>query len=537
MKHPHLKPVQVDAQRQVKCWISRDGLPTKHQARFIRFRAMNPQAKLSLIVADKYLTETARIKLHQFAKRINMEIIDYYEIPAKDAIEADIKRCLDREIKFFFEQEAVALKGNLSVVSDQLRLFSHVINLGMMTDCDVEFETPLPIHPVYAPLGFIARQKEKGTRVSNDLTAGNPHNPVFVAARCLVHQHNATYHRCVARYFKEQGIEFDEQDYAHHPHYYEARNQQIKQFSLGGGPQLFAVALHRCGIATGYEDKYEEIGILGEDLRFTPYQLQKIESDTATDFAAMFPPQMGFVISHWDTSWMPEETHWRLLTPYQTILLQLAERGEAVNGELLNKAWAIQQFTLMTLSAPFPTLATWLAHFYQPAILGRRDTPYDKLPVTTQQYIQRNETPNPKIRQSLQQELGPEFTKMAEKLDQDGVLVLPGFVEGDDLSELQQRYAEEVAKKEMHPRFKQTSFSIAAESVDDRFTSSALRVGHNLQLQALVRHHFGQDSKWTAMRMSLQREFQQVIPYKVFCIDIELGIGTMIIKRKGLMEK
>ena len=106
-----LTPVKVNVQNQVKLWISKDGLPQKHQARFIRLRAMNPIANIYLIVVKRYLTPSAKRELYAFANRVNLTVIDYYSIPINenDPAEVNIKFCLDREIKYFFDKTCVEL--------------------------------------------------------------------------------------------------------------------------------------------------------------------------------------------------------------------------------------------------------------------------------------------------------------------------------------------------------------------------------------------------------------------------------------------
>lgn len=506
-----LKPFVFDPQKHVKIWISKDGLPPKHQARFIKFKALNPKATVRLIYVDKYLTDDARIKLKAFAKKLSIILVDYSAIKPCNDYEIKIKAWLDHEIEYFFNQSSLHYKGNLSVVADQLRLFEQVISYGILSDCDVEFDNSLPTKLLIAPLGFIARQKNQGTRISNDLTTGASKHPVFETARRLVCQFNAFYHAAVPNYFKSHHIEFDPENYKQHPKYYEARNLQLKQFSLGGGPQLFAIALNQCGIATGYENTSTEIFELrkNENLNFSPYQFLAVienQQQISNDFKQLFPSALGYVKSHWDTSWMPGQDNWKILTPAEEIRLALFEKGFHPSRKLL---W-LEQILLHVPRPKLSNLVNYFSYFFQPLILGKRHKEYDDLPPEVQAYIQRNETPNALIQTELSVKLGANFTYIAEKLKTDGVVVLPNFIANEKLKLLQAAYEREINKKDTHPILKQISFNLAADrNYDPELLPAALSVGNDPALQALVRYHLGYQ-KLIAMRGYRQEPVEPV---------------------------
>lgn len=495
---PTFKPFLIDPQQHVKMWFSRDGIPEKHQARFIKFRLLNPDATLRLIYSDKYLTPAARKNIHYFAKQVNIILVDYETIQPVNEEEELIKKSIDQELEYFFTTTDSSKKGNLSVVADRLKLFEKVLALGIQSDCDVEFNTPLPKKPIVTKLGLIAKTRKGidgfkgGIRVSNDLFGGNPKHPVFVTAKKLICDYIQNYHKALPDYFRDNGIEFDPSNYDNHPHYFHARNRHLSAFSLCNGPQLFAVAFHLHGILTGYENIAEpELFILEGNLTLKPYHIKTDmipKKNVREIFSLLLPPEMGkSLVACWDHSWQEGNSNWKILN--------------------LSESRLINKFKLhLALQSSVPVspshLKNYFSYFIYANLPERRHREFHELTQDVQTYIKENETPDEAIRASLSETLGQDFTKIAKRFSSDGVLILPGFFKGKQLRKLQDAFATEIAKKTPHPFLKQTAFNAAVDTdeVDAKTVDTVLEAATDPRLQALIKHHFGKNQTVAGMR-------------------------------------
>lgn len=482
----------INPQKHVKIWISKDGLPPKVQARFLRFREQNPTASLTLIYADAYLTPTARKELHDFAKKARVTLVEYDSIVPQDAEEKEIKENIDHELAYFFKQVDPSLKGNLSVVADQLRLFEQVLHMGMVSDCDVEFKNSLPNHPLAAPLGFIAKTRQGvdghsgGTRISNDLIGGDPKHPVFKTAKRLVCAYNRQYQTALLKYFGAHHIAHDASNPHTHPLYYKVRNERLSQFTLGGGPQLFARALHQHGFVTGYEQVTPpEVFTFNDDFVFTPYEFSGAEiseEQRQRNFKLMLPPQLSCsLVAHWDHSWQVTNTAWQRLT---------TDEAKHLDAHT----------TVAVPKRHVSYLRTYLSLFQKPYIAGRRHREFHELSAPEQSYIYENETPSRDVRTNLENTLGEEFRHIASMFSRDGVLIMPAYFQGAQLAALQHAFKQEIRKKAPHPFLKQTAFNAAVDDMDDKSFETIVAASTDETLQALIKYHFGQDPTLAAMR-------------------------------------
>lgn len=524
---PVRKPAVIDPQRHVKMWFSKDGLPEKHQARFIRFLALNPDATLYLIYSDKYLRDTARANLEDFATKASITLIDYDAIAPRDANEVAIKKWIDKELAYFFKMSDYKQKGNLSVVSDQLRMLQSVLELGIPSDCDVEFQSSLPKRKLHAPLGFIAKTRfgidghTGGIRISNDLVGGDGTAPVFELTRRLTVAMNARYHAGLPAYFKRNNIAFDPKDYENHPHYFRARNEQLKMFSLGGGPQLFAIAVHLCGFGTGYEDATNpEVYVFDENYDFHPFVFKPIDqAKIAADLNSMLPYQLReSLVAHWDHSWEEGNISWKVLSTKEKMILRHFNQLQEYSGRI-NHARFFEDFSkfvthisMQTLSkSSLSMLKGYLSGFLHVNLPGRRHREFLELRQDEQNYILKNETPDQRIRDSLVAQLGPEFAQHAKSFDANGFLILPGFFKGEQLAALNSAYEIEINKKNPHPFLKQICFNAAVDELDPQSFDTVFTASTEEHLQALIRYHFGQYQCVAAMRGYKQLPTSEVL--------------------------
>lgn len=492
-------PFAVDMQRHVKMWFSKDGIPEKHQARFIKFRALNPDATLHLIYSDKYLTVAGRENIKHFAKQLNIILLEYETITPVNEYERIIKKSIDQELEYYFNKNQLAEKGNLSVVADRLKLFEKVLELGIQSDCDVEFNSPLPKKPIIARLGIIAKTRkgidgyEGGLRVSNDLFGGDPKHPIFITAKKLLCEHIKNYHDALPAYFKENAISFDAENYARHPQYFQARNARLSAFSLGSGPQLFAIAFHLHGVPTGYENiTVPEVFILEKNLVLKPYDFSKkniSEKMIEQTFLALLPKCINqALVTSWDHSWQEGNYTWKKLSSSEIKVLSAFKLHSQKMVERIPKS---------------PShLKGYFSYFVHPNINGKRHRSYDELAQSEQKFIQDNETPDMAIRMALSETLGSDFTKLAERFSSDGVLILPAYFQGEQLAALQAVFAKEIAKKKSHPFLNQTAFNAAVDNdnVDAHSFDTVLEAATDTHLQALIKYHFGQNQTVVGMR-------------------------------------
>jgi len=81
-----------------------------------------------------------------------LKIVDLRSLPVADEIESELLASILREADFYFRFVGEPLRqGNLSIVADQVRLFQHVLSMGVFADCDVEFDDSLDVGMLRLP--------------------------------------------------------------------------------------------------------------------------------------------------------------------------------------------------------------------------------------------------------------------------------------------------------------------------------------------------------------------------------------------------
>jgi hypothetical protein len=488
-------------------WFSRDGLPEKHQARLIQFQLLNPSVVIRVIYAPEYLTSAGTDALLAFAHKSKIILIDHNTIQPRTPDEVAIKEHINRELRYFFSAETPQQhKGNLSVVADQLRCFEQVLEWGVVSDFDVIFGEPLPLSPVFSRLGFTAKTRlgiegyAGGVRISNDMLAGLPQHPVFLTVRKLTAAFNEYYHNALPQYFRENGIDFDPENYGNHPAYFEPRNQALSEFSLGGGPQLWAIALDKHGFPTGYENIAQpEVFELGENLCFSPYLFREKSKLFATFLPLILDTDIQRSLSaEWDHSWQVSQTNWRVLNRYEQGLLACVEAyfSGAAALELIRPSQWLNYFS----------------YLINPSPIGRRHREFTELTSAEQAYVLETETPDLSVRQALSAKLGATFQALGEQFVREGVLILPGFFDPEEVAAFQAVFNAEISKKTPHPFLRQAAFNAAVDSdgVEDASAKTIFSMSKNPNLQALIQYHFGKKSKLAAMRGYRQLPTQSV---------------------------
>eukprot|EP00759_Apiculatamorpha_spiralis_P054687 PhF_6_TR7010/c0_g1_i1/m.10419 len=469
---------KISTQCAIRLWISDDGLPRKHQARFLRFRFLNPHCRFILVTDVQHLpTPTC-----DFARNISMEIMDVREIPTFDETEEIIKCHVLKEIEAYFQHPPnFPLRGNLSVVADQVRLLSWTLASGIFSDCDVDFAQPLPLEPVYKSL--LVRYKEVGEEgnviVSNDIVAGDPQHPVFCRARELTRNFNESFNSFFSTFAPRHGC--------------------IQQFSYCQGPLLFARAMGDIGIQVGSNVSVLKDGVLvakpNQPLRFTDYELPSHYWCSRDVVDAEFHLSCDMKAS-WDHSWVPGHVSWKVLSWREELRLHLFTCGVA-----LKNIPALEHFICVIPRNRLSLCRILLDRLVFPSPPHRRALSYAELTPQIQKYVQRNETPNESFRSQLLSIMTSDEQTACKRLKNEGVIVVSQYLEGETLARLQEAFEREIRKKKADPILSMISFNISVDDdVDTDLVTLCARLGQDPVLASIMQYHFGNKVKLVAMR-------------------------------------
>lgn len=492
-------PLTVNCLDQVRVWISSDGLPAKHQARLARLRSMDFQARILLIVSLRWLEPSAAEALDVFAEQLDIEICDIATIAAVDDDEATILEHIHAEIDAHFAGPEDA-RGNLSVVSDQVRLLDFVLHRGLCTDMDIEFEAPLGARAAttLCPLGVIARHKANGC-VGNDVTAGDPQGQAFQMARRGVAQLVRTYRAAACDHIAaEHGEAIATDEISRHQRFFELRGQYppdpitgTERFSLTGGPDNFAIGLHQAGIACGYElgvARGLEPGELTPDhvphvlnradasggrLVFRPFEFgaAAAERKRAQQRQQLWPPSLPAVICHWDHSWIPGHNAWRAITYRERLLLDLVNRP----------GWSIEDAA--SLLGPDP-----IRSCRRPIPLVTPDPDplvVDRLDRRSAALVRIGEVASP-----------PHVAQLAAE----GVITVRGAIDGLTLSRLRSAFETEVEGKQGPTLLEQVSFNLAVDECERSTIELVRELALLPTLVTVADNFFGGQSRFVSAR-------------------------------------
>lgn len=519
--------VTVNCEEQVRVWISSDGLPPKHRARLIRLRVMNPRSRITLIVSRQSLTKAADESLDAFATKLNIEIQDISAIQHVDSDERLILEHIHAEITAFFSAPKEA-KGNLSVVSDYVRLLDFVLQRGLCTDMDVEFLEPLSqlVTKVPCPLGVLARFKCNGC-VSNDATAGIAQSMPFRLARSNVATLIRKYREAVCRYFVEDGIDenADVDTVSSHPRFFELRNKQhddaltgTARFSLAGGPDNFAISLHQSGIFCGYESDVTrglEVGELTFDhvphvltesptnhagLCYQPFRFGPTTSvhQQTLQREQLWPHSLPNIVSHWDHSWIIDCQQWQAPTYREELLLAFFDGP----NWSLEQATSLVRESQMTLCPARPVLPSLIETLIRPA---PRQTPptvtLEKMTAADQAFVLERETPSDEFRQELESRLDYAGSRQLSRQFVDtGIVAVHGLIDDDTLQQLRAAFEIEIAKKQSDNALQQISFNLCVDECEPRTLELFRNVASCPRLIDIVSYYLGGRSKFVSAR-------------------------------------
>ncbi|MFI0796044.1 phytanoyl-CoA dioxygenase family protein [Micromonospora rubida] len=512
----------VNCADQVRLWISSDGLPSKHRARLIRLRVMNPGCRILLIVARSALIADAGRALDAFAARLDIEIQDIGLIEPVDADERLILEHVRAEIDAFFAAERDAT-GNLSVVSDYLRLLDFVLRRGLCADMDVEFPEPLPASAsaVPCPLGVIARFKHNGC-VSNDVTAGIAQSPPLRLARRNVAALIRTYREAACRYLVEQGIDRAAElaTISSHPRFFELRNRQhdetltgTARFSLTGGPDSFAISLHQAGIHCGFETdvlRGVEAGELipdhvphvltgsgaGHDnLRYEPYRFGPTTSAGQATFQRdqLWPAVLPDVVSHWDHSWIADHDSWRALTYREHLLLTFFD----------SPGWSPREAAELigprqVMACPNRPAWSWSTGLLLPPVPDRRPVPARS---GGRAGVGTPDAPSDTYRRDLRQRLDDAGSlHFSQRFVDNGIVAVQGLIGAESLAHLRAAFAVEVGRKTSDGALQQGSFNLSVDPSEAATRELFREVAASPPLIDIVEYYLGGPSKFVSAR-------------------------------------
>lgn len=519
--------VTVNCEEQIRLWISSDGLPSKHRARLIRLRVMNPLCRITLIVSRQRLTTAASKSLNAFATKLNIEIQDIGAIQPADSDERLILEHIHAEITAFFSAPKEAI-GNLSVVSDYARLLDFVLQRGLCTDMDVEFLEPLSelAANVPCPLGILARFKRNGC-VSNDATAGVAQSAPFRLARRNVATLIRKYREAVCRYFIENGIDEnpDKETVSSHPLFFELRNKQYDRaltgtarFSLAGGPDNLAISLHQSGIFCGYESNVTP-GLEAGELTFNHvphiltgspahymglcYQPFKFGPTTSVhqqrlQREQLWPSSLPAIESHWDHSWIIDCQQWQASNYREELLLAFFD---GPNWSLEKTAWLVyeSEMTLCPTQPALPSLIETLIHS------APHQTPptvtLEKMTAADQAVVLERETPSAEFRQKLESKLDDAGSgRLSQQFVNNGIVAVHGLIDDDTLHHLRAAFEVEIAKKQADNALQQISFNLCVDDCEPRSMELFRDVASCPQITDIVDYYLGGRSKFVSAR-------------------------------------
>ena len=517
----------VNCYDQVRVWISSDGLPPKHCARLIRLRVMNPLCHITLIVSRKHLTTRANESLNLFSFKLNIEILDISTIPPVDSDELLILEHIHAEINAFFSSNKEA-KGNLSVVSDYLRLLDFILQRGLCADMVVEFVEPLSklVTNVPCPLGVIARFKRNGC-VSNDVTAGVAQSRPFQLARSNVAKLIRTYRESVCHYFEDQGIEenIGVETVSWHPRFFELRNKQYDKkltgtarFSLAGGPDNFSISLYQSGIFCGFECdvlRGREEGELTLDhvphvltgstmnsalLCYKPFKFGSTTSlASVLQRKQLWPPCLPNIISHWDHSWIIDCCQWQYLTYKEKELLALFDGPKWDIGQ----AASIISLNRIVLCNRWLEPPSLIQKLMQPAAVGHitKTLKFDEMTAVDREFILNLETPNGTFRQKQEEKLNQVgLLKMVREFVDNGIIAVHGLFNNEILQQLRDAFEIEIAKKHSENALQQIAFNICVDDCELHILKLIRKIASSPYLRDIISYYLGGKSKFVSAR-------------------------------------
>lgn len=516
---------RVNCSDQVRVWISSVALPSKHKARLIRLRAMNPGCRITLIVDRGALTVAGEDDLDTFSARLKIDVRDIGSIEPVDSDEQLILEHVRAEIEAYRQRPKEA-SGNLSVVADYLRLLHGVVELGLCADMDVEFLEPFGAAATNAPcpLGIVARFKDNGC-VSNDITAGVASAQPFRLARRRVADLVDRYRHAVCQYFAAEGIAdlVDAATVSSHPRFFELRNRSddgvlsgTARFSLCGGPDALAIALHEAGISSGYESGTRgfEPGELTSDhvphvldaeplsdgrLSYHPFRFGPMTSvrQETRDRAHLWPSCLPNVMSHWDHSWIADHEEWQSLTYREHVLLTLFEDPE---WSLERAADVLRMHPVAGCrDAPTPDALRQVLRPRRSAT--SRVVALDSMLPADRAVVRERETPSSQFRKALEPRLEADGALApARQFVENGVVTVHGLIDEDMLRELREVFESEIAGKTSRGRLQQTSFNASVDQCQPSTLRLLRDVAGNRGIVELVEYYLGGTSKFVSAR-------------------------------------
>ncbi|MFG2602330.1 phytanoyl-CoA dioxygenase family protein [Streptomyces sp. NPDC048514] len=474
---------------------------------------MNDGGRILLVVAGSVLLPDAARDLFEFAGRLGVEVRDVSTIPAADADERVILDHIHAEIDahFFGPEDA---KGNLSVVSDYARLLSFVIERGMCTDMDVEFTHSLG--PAAAstpcPLGILARFKDNGC-LSNDVTAGFAGSEPFRRARRRVAALVTTYREAACRFLAAaHGVAVGPGEVGAHPRFFELRNLRhdpsltgTARFSLAGGPDNLAIAVHEAGLVCGYERGVQRGVEAGEltsghvphtlvagtrptGLTYEPFEFGAPPSARAEaeQRAQLWPDSLPEVICHWDHSWIAGLHDWQPPTYRERLLLATLDgdawrRGEAAS---IARSRPLPRCLVDPRGATAPgrtaskgrSVLSALTHDQSPA---RRET--SGLPT--------GESAGSRCEESGQ-----------DPFRDNGIAAVDGLVDEPTLLGLRDRFEAEIGRKGGTTSLRQLSFNLAVDECARRTVEMIKDFAHLPELTEILDRYFDGPSRFVSAR-------------------------------------
>lgn len=503
---------------QVRIWISSDGLPAKHQARLALLRAMNSSdLRITLIVALSHLTASAHRDLIEFSRNLDIAVRDIGSIDPVDEDERIILEHIHAEIHAY-SSGFTSTKGNLSVVSDYARLLSSVISSGLCTDMDVEFGNSFgsTARQTSCPYGVIARFKRNGC-VSNDVTAGIPQSEPFRNARRNVAAFVRIYREAASDFLRAvYGDIVDPAVVSAHPRFFELRNRRHDQslcgtvrFSLTGGPDNFAIALHQSGLSCGYEAGIKRGVEPGEFLPdHVPHVLVRGGGDATClsyerfEFAAsvpeavrgaqranLWPNSLPQATSHWDHSWIDDHTAWKTLSYRERTLLGLIEGGE-LSPERAMPLLAHRTVPRCLLGAGSPRSKSAFDFLTHPrgARLGRPTNERAKKRFSS------------RLEQTYQRRPQAEISSAASDLVDNGVVAVHGLLDEHTLDALCVSFEQQVLSKGATTALQQFSFNLAVDDCDPRLIETICTVANTPELASILDEYFGGLSRFVSAR-------------------------------------
>ncbi|MFZ1287915.1 MAG: phytanoyl-CoA dioxygenase family protein [Candidatus Phosphoribacter sp.] len=472
---------------------------------------MNPDAQILLLVSHQVLDPGAQDRLGEFARRTALDVRDLADLNARDDDEAVLLEHVRAEILAHFVSPASGA-GNLSVVSDYVRLLCDVVEFGLCADMDIEFTEPFAPSTVRveASWGIIARHKNNEC-LSNDVTAGRSDAAPFVIARHGAASLARAYREQSCRYLRERygvKLDADADAVARHPAFFELRNLRhdplmsgSARFSLAGGPDNLAIAAHLAGIASGFGQGVVPGVEFGElvpghvphqlspaqrgELRYEPYDFgSAAPAQVRADHrAALWPECLPGVVAHWDHSWIAEHDWQQPLTFREGLLLERLER----------EPWSVDAVASSCGGRPLPSC------LLSPPSGDLGDD-------NMSGYTTKAGLPD-LIRPQAVQRVGVAVTDVADDgtdnvaaFRRDGIVTLAGLVDSQTLSDLQESFDTEIRAKGVVSALQQTSFNLAVDSCARETLERVRDMAHLPALIQVLDEYFEGPSRFVSAR-------------------------------------